>query len=93
MDKSNTVFTALGGLILALALVSRRIQTSPFPPTLFALAFGILLGPAVLGVIALGTLGDQPKILEDAARLTLSIGLMDRQTVAPTDRAEAASAG
>src|SRR5947208_3236403 len=41
MDKSNVVFAALGGLVLALALVSKRMQASPFPPTLFTLALGI----------------------------------------------------
>lgn len=85
IDKSNVIVTALGGLMLLLALVSRRLRDGPLPATLLALGAGILLGPAALGVIDLAQLGDQPKILEDVARLGLGIGLVGVALRLPRD--------
>lgn len=76
MDPFNVVIAAIGGLVLLLALPSRRLAKSPVPPTLLALAFGVLVGPAVLGWIDPAELGDRATILEKAARLTLAVGLV-----------------
>jgi NhaP-type Na+/H+ or K+/H+ antiporter len=76
MNSFNVIVTALGGMILLLALVSKRLSRGPLPPTVLALGFGVLVGPAVLGWIDLEALGDRASILEKAARLTLGIGLV-----------------
>lgn len=70
------IVAALGGMVLLLGLPSKWISRGPVPPTLVALAFGILVGPAVLGWIDPAALGDRATILERAARLTLAIGLI-----------------
>lgn len=74
IDKTNVIITALGSLMLT--LLSKHLRTGPLPAPLIALGFGILIGPAVLDIIDLKAIGDQPKILEDTARLSLGIGLV-----------------
>lgn len=72
----NVIVAVLGGLILVLGLGSKWLAKSPVPATLLALLAGILLGPAVLGIVDPSALGERPLILEKAARLTLGIGLV-----------------
>lgn len=72
----STIATILGGIVLMLGLGSKWLQKTPVPPTLLALCIGILLGPEVFGVIDLAALGEKSVILENAARLTLAIGLV-----------------
>jgi len=72
----DIIVTAIGGLVLTLGLGSKRLGKSSLPPELLALLAGILLGPAVLGLIDPATLGERSVILEHAARLTLGIGLV-----------------
>jgi sodium/hydrogen antiporter len=72
----SIIVTAIGSLVLALGLVSKWLEKTPAPATLLALAAGVLLGPAALGLIDLAALGEQPVILERAARLVLGIGLL-----------------
>lgn len=76
MEDFSIIATLLGGMVLVLGLASRRLFTSPVPPTVVALAAGVLLGPRVLGWIDLAALGDEALIRERAARLTLGIGLV-----------------
>ncbi|MBW3629620.1 MAG: cation:proton antiporter [Gemmatimonadetes bacterium] len=76
MERFDVIVAALGGMILLLGLPSKWISRGPVPPTLLALAFGILVGPAALGWIDPAALGDSATILERAARLTLAIGLL-----------------
>jgi NhaP-type Na+/H+ or K+/H+ antiporter len=72
----NIIVTVLGGIVLVLGLGSKWLEKSPIPATLLALLIGILLGPEVFGVIDLAALGEEPLILENAARLTLGVGLV-----------------
>jgi NhaP-type Na+/H+ or K+/H+ antiporter len=76
MEHLDILATAIGALVLALGLASRKLERSPFPPTLLALVFGVLLGPQVSGFVDLAELGERSRILEGAARLTLAIGLV-----------------
>jgi sodium/hydrogen antiporter len=61
---------------MVLGLGSKWLEKSPIPATLLALVIGILLGPEVLAIIDLAALGEKSLILENAARLTLGIGLV-----------------
>lgn len=72
----NLVLVLLGALVLGLGLVSRRLEAGPIPPTVIALALGVVLGPAVLGVVKLSDFGHELRVLEGVARLTLGIGLV-----------------
>ena len=76
MKDFSVVTALLGGLVLVLALGSKWLATSPLPPTVIALVFGVVVGPEVLGLIDLAALGDEVQIREKAARLTLGIGLV-----------------
>lgn len=76
MEPFNILVCLLGGLVLILAIPSRWLLHSPFSPTLLALGIGIFFGPKVLEWIHLHELGNESGILENAARLTLGIGLV-----------------
>ncbi|MFC0677332.1 cation:proton antiporter [Lysobacter korlensis] len=76
MEHLNLIVTVLGGLILLLGLVSKRLEAGPIPPSVLALALGVLIGPQGIGLIDLAAIGQPERILEGAARLTLGIGLV-----------------
>ncbi|MEA5565290.1 cation:proton antiporter [Anabaena sp. UHCC 0399] len=78
MDELNIVVTAIGAIVLFLGLLSdyfRRNWWTSDPLT--ALLLGLLLGPIGLGLVNPNGWGiAQEKLLEEAARFTLAIGLM-----------------
>jgi len=78
MNELNVALVAVGGLVLLIGLVSdlfRRTWWTSEP--LVALVCGILLGPAVFGLLHPDRWGiAQETLIEQAARLTLAIGLM-----------------
>lgn len=75
-NELSTIVTVLGGIVLILGLCSSWLEKSPLPATLLSLLIGILLGPEVFKVIDPSALGKESLILENAARLTLGIGLL-----------------
>jgi NhaP-type Na+/H+ or K+/H+ antiporter len=75
MEGFNQVLAALGGLTLLLGLLSKWLERIPFSAPLAALCIGVLLGPAVLGVLDLSALTEDPALLENVARITLAIAL------------------
>ena len=76
MDPFNVAVAALGGLVLALGLVSKRLERSPVPATLVALLVGVGLGPHGLDVVDLSDYGDRAVLVEKVARLVLAVGLV-----------------
>ena len=76
MEHLNIIATILGAVILVFGLGSNWLQKSPLPPTVLALGFGVIIGPAGAGWIDLAELGERARILEALARLTLGIGLV-----------------
>lgn len=76
MHQLNIALTAVGGLVLVLGLVSSPVRRTYISAPIIALLLGILLSPAVLGLLDVASWGKQETILEEAARLTLAIGLM-----------------
>ena len=76
MDLFNVAVAALGALVLALGLVSKRLEQSPVPLTLVALVVGVGLGPHGLGAVDLSDYGDRAVLLEKVARLVLGVGLV-----------------
>src|SRR5918995_6955707 len=68
---------AVGGLLLLLGVVGGLLkERTPISEPLIALIAGVLIGPAVLGLLDLAALGDQTVILEEAALLTLGVALV-----------------
>lgn len=51
-------------------------ERTPISEPLIALLAGVLIGPAVFGLLDLAGLGNQEVILEEAALLTLAVALM-----------------
>jgi len=71
----DAYLAALGGLALVLGLASRKLRELPVSEPLMALALGVLLGPAVLGVLELpGT--DRDATLAIGARVALALSVM-----------------
>jgi NhaP-type Na+/H+ or K+/H+ antiporter len=76
LSELNLALLVVGGLILVIGLFSGLIRRSLLSEPLVALLIGILLGPYALGLLDVAGWGSQETILEQAARLTLAIGLM-----------------
>lgn len=72
----NVSLAIAGALILAISLVSERMKHLPVSEPIVAVLLGLLIGPAGFDIIDLRTWGDQHTILEEAARITLAVGLM-----------------
>lgn len=70
----DTYLVVLGGLALALGLASRKLRELPLSEPLVALLLGVLLGPAVLGLLEVP--GDGDATLATAARLVLGMSVM-----------------
>jgi sodium/hydrogen antiporter len=68
---------AVGGLLLLLGLLGGLLkERTPVSEPLIALIAGVLIGPAVLGLLDLAALGNQTLILEEAALVTLGVALV-----------------
>jgi len=68
---------AVGGLLLILGMLGGLLKERTFvSEPLIALLAGVLLGPAVFGLLDLADLGNQTVILEEAALVTLGVALV-----------------
>src|ERR687897_3207826 len=68
---------AVGGLLLLLGVLGGLLkERTPVSEPLIALLAGVLIGPAVLGLLDLADLGNQALILEEAALVTLGVALV-----------------
>jgi NhaP-type Na+/H+ or K+/H+ antiporter len=76
MNELNVALLTIGGLVLVIGLFSDPLKRSLLSLPMIALLAGILLGPAVFGLLDVASWGKQEVILEQAARLTLAISLM-----------------
>lgn len=77
MSSLNIALLTVGGVVLVIGLFSEPLKRSFLSVPLVALAAGVMLGPAVLGILDPADWGDQTIILEQAARLTIAISLME----------------
>ncbi len=68
---------AVGGLLLLLGMLGGLLkERTPISEPLIALLAGVLIGPAVFGALDFAELGNQSRILEEAALLTLGVALV-----------------
>ena len=72
----DVVLVVAGGAVLALGLVSSLLKRVWLSAPLLALAGGVVLGPEVLHVIDPEALGVERRVLEELARVTLSVSLV-----------------
>lgn len=78
MSDFNLALALIGGLILSLAVVSDFIKqyVSFLTEPLVAVAYGVLISPAGLGLLRVTAFGDPVVLLEQASRLTLGLAVM-----------------
>ena len=78
MNELNIALVAVGGIVLLIGLVSDLFRRTWWTSELLvALLFGVLLGPAILGLLHPSSWGIKLEdLLEQPARLTLAIGLI-----------------
>ncbi len=72
----DVVLVSAGLLGLAVAAVSGRLRRWPVSEPVLALALGVLIGPELLGVVALPPLTEDTTWLHTAARMLLAISVM-----------------
>jgi NhaP-type Na+/H+ or K+/H+ antiporter len=75
LSALNTALLVIGALVIAVGLFSELVKRIVAPPVL-AFLVGVLLGPAVFGVLDPFTWGNEETILEEAARLTVAVAVM-----------------
>lgn len=76
MSELNIALVAVGGVVLIIGLFSNLLRSTILSTPMLALSVGVLLGPAVFGVLDPAAWGEREVILEQAARLTLAVSLM-----------------
>ncbi len=76
MQQLDASLAVVGALVVAVALLSNWMSRGPLQEPLTAAILGIVVGPHGIGLLDLARWGDENAILEQAARLTLAIGLM-----------------
>lgn len=85
VNPLNVALVVTGGLVLVLGLFSNPLSRGPLTAPIIALLVGVGLGPSGAGVASVAAWGDQTAILEQVARLTLTVGLMGVALRLPLD--------
>lgn len=85
MHEFNLITALLGALVLTLGLVSKRLARGVLPPSLLALAAGVLVGPHGLGLLDPSDLAEEALLRERVARLTLGVALVGVALRIPKD--------
>lgn len=77
MHTLNLTLTIIGTMILIIGVLANLIKNRWYiSAPIVALLVGVLVGPTVFGLLDVANWGDQTRVLEEAARLTLGISLM-----------------
>ncbi|GAB4383251.1 MAG: sodium:proton antiporter [Elainellaceae cyanobacterium] len=76
MSQLNIGLVTIALVVLVLGLVSKPIRESYVSSSIVALLIGVLISPPLLELLDVTKWGNQETIVEEAARLTLAIGLM-----------------
>jgi NhaP-type Na+/H+ or K+/H+ antiporter len=72
----DLALVVVGATTLALGLLSSTLKRLWLSVPLVAVALGVLLGPEVLHVVEAGALSAEHRVLEELARITLSVSLI-----------------
>ncbi|MEP7762597.1 cation:proton antiporter [Sanguibacter sp. 25GB23B1] len=75
MDGLHLMYACVGAVAVVLALTSRRLRELPLSEPLVGLVLGVLVGPAVLGLVALEP-ATRDVLLLEGSRLLLSWSVM-----------------
>lgn len=74
--STDIVLIVVGAAVLGLGLPSTLVKRMWLSVPLLAMGLGVLLGPAGLGVLRVDVLHNEHKVLEEVARITLSVSLV-----------------
>jgi sodium/hydrogen antiporter len=77
VNELDLVLATIGGLVLAIGLLSRWLRQTIISENIIALAVGVALGPLAFGLLEIDRWGQREVILEHAARIALAVALMD----------------
>lgn len=75
MSQLNVILAVTGVAVVAIGLISSRIDRAPLSAPLLALATGVVTGPLALGWLEPAAWPDAETILKEAARFTLAISV------------------
>ena len=75
MHQFNLAIAACAAVVVALGLVSGRIQRAPVSRPLLALLAGVALGPVALGLLTPEEWPDETRILREVARFALAVSV------------------
>lgn len=73
MTQVDIILLVIGGLVLALGLISRLSSRGPITDLLAALVIRMMIGPVGFGVLGPASWGDSTLIMEGAAEVTLAV--------------------
>lgn len=76
VEQLNIALAVTAAVGLLIGLLSNRIKKSLLQEPIIAVAVGVAVGPYGLGWLDVAKWGDENTVIEQAARLTLAIGLM-----------------
>ena len=76
MEQLNVALAVTGIVVVLVGLLSKPIKKSLFQEPTIAMLAGIAVGPYGLAWLDLARWGEENSIMEQAARITLAIGLM-----------------
>ena len=76
MEQLDIALACIGLTVILVGLLSAAIKKSLVQEPMIAVFVGIAVGPFGLGWLDIGRWGEETAVLEQAARLTLAIGLM-----------------
>lgn len=76
MNQVHVALAVIGALVLALGLLSKPLERLPLSAPLLALLLGVALGPQGLALLDPLQWSGYEALIEEAARLTIAIGLM-----------------
>ena len=76
MEQLNVALAVTGAVVLLIGLLSRTIKKSLLQEPTIAVGVGIAVGPYGLGWLDVAHWGEENAVIEQAARITLAIGLM-----------------
>ena len=77
LSTLNIVLLTVGGVVLLIGIFSTPLKRSLLSVPLVALLAGVVIGPSVLGILDPVNWADQTIILEQAARFTIAISMME----------------
>jgi sodium/hydrogen antiporter len=73
----DVLLALFAGTVLVLGLASQLLKRNALSPVLLALGVGVLVGPAVLGLLDPAGAVGRTRLLEEVARVALALGVAD----------------